>query len=172
MSLALSRLSFRGCLLTALICPIAAWAQSGFLFEADSNWQEADVGMPPPPQEKRLREFFVSAASANRFFVDESSLSVGPDYVVRYVLVVRAGGGAETVTYEGIRCTTGERKLYAHWRQDGEWVPPRRSEWESVRSGGLNRPYRSLAIGYFCDGVAPPRTTEDALRGLRNGIER
>jgi hypothetical protein len=172
MLLSTSRHLLCGGLVLTMSLPFAAGAQGGFLTEADPNWREQEVRMPPPPQEDRLREFFVNAASSNRFYVDESSLEVGADYVVRYVMVVRAGGGAETVTYEGIRCTTGERKLYAHWRQDGDWVAPRRSEWESLRSAGLGRPYRALALSYFCDGPAPPRTTADALRGLRHGVQR
>lgn len=164
------------CLLGALLAgagmlPLAAVAQ-GFLVEPDTNWREAEVQMPPPVQYDALREFEVSAASSNRFYVDESSLDVGPDYVVRFVLVIRSSGGAETVTYEGIRCTTGEYKLYAHGRPDGEWVPPRRSEWKPLRSVRANLPQAALASNYLCDGVAPPRSRDAALRGLRNGVDR
>lgn len=154
-----------------LLVPFPAVAQ-GFLVEPDENWQEAEVPMPPPLQPDHLREFEVSAASSNRFFVDESSLDVGTDYVVRFVMLIRGSGGAEMVTYEGIRCTTGEYKLYAHGREDGEWVPPRRSEWKPLRSVRSHLPQAALARNYLCDGVAPPRSRDAALRGLRNGVDR
>lgn len=158
-------------LLLGFAAPAALHAQ-GLLLEPDSNWREAEVTMPPPPQEAHLRKFEASAANSHSYFVDESSVEVGTDYVVRYVLVVRTSGGAETVSYEGIRCPTGEWKLYAHGRSDGEWVEPRRSEWRPVLSARAHTPQRALAANYFCDGVAPPRSREAALRGLRQGAER
>jgi hypothetical protein len=171
----MSRSSVRS-LLAAVYVAGACWSglafAQGFLVEPDQNWREAEVVMPPPPQEKHLREFAVSAASSNRFFVDESSLDVGTDYVVRYVMVVRSSGGAETVSYEGIRCPTAEHKLYAHGRPDGEWVPPRNPEWKNLRSARAHTPQAALAANYLCDGVAPPRSREAALRGLRDGTER
>jgi hypothetical protein len=132
----------------------------------DPNWREAEVALPQPPAEATLRRFFVSAASPNDFFIDEASLSVGEDGVVRYVLVVRAAGGAENVTYEGIRCRTGERRIYAIGRADGEWAPARRSQWEPIVDNAYNRPRAALAGQHFCDGPAAPRTREAALRGL------
>ena len=155
----------------SLLAPLSAVAQ-GFLVEPDQNWQEAEVQMPSAVQRDALREFQVTASSSNRFYVDESSLDVGPDYVVRFVMVVQSSGGAETVTYEGIRCNTGEYKLYAHGRPDGEWVPPRRSEWKPLRTVRAHLPQAALAKNYLCDGVAPPRSRDVALRGLREGTSR
>lgn len=169
MSLILRRV-LQGALSATLAVPLLATAQ--FLSDPDENWREAEVEFPPPPQEAFLREFFVSSASSNRSYVDESSLEVGSDYVVRFVLVTRTSGGAENVSFEGIRCTTGERKLYALGRPDGEWTTPRRSEWQTMRTASVNTPQTALAINYLCDGPAPPRTTEDALRTLRTGVER
>lgn len=169
-----TRLNLRRALPTMLVLALSASApvHAQLFSEPPRNWQEADVPVPQPPQEGTLREFHVTAATSHRYYVDESSLSVGPDYVVRYVLVVRAAGGAEQVSYEGIRCPVGEWKLYAHWRDDGEWVPARRSEWQQLLSARRHMPQLALARNYFCDGVAPPRSTEAALRGLRDGTDR
>lgn len=160
-----------GVLASGLVLAPAA-ALASFLVEPDPHWEEDEVTMPPPPEEKSLREFFVTSASSNVFMVDEASLDVGGDGVVRYVLVVRTSGGAENVTYEGIRCNTGERRIYAHGRPDGEWAPARRSEWEPLRHGSYNMPQSILAAQHFCDGPAPPRSRAAALRGLRSGSER
>jgi len=155
-----------------LLALAATSAPAQFLSELDPNWREAEVQMPPAPQEKSLREFHVSSAVPHRYLIDESSLEVGADYVVRYVLVIRTAGGAEQVSYEGIRCPAGEWKLYAHWRPSEGWVPPRRSEWQAIASTRRHTPQAALAKNYFCDGPAPPRTTADARRGLRYGSER
>lgn len=126
--------------------------------------------LPAPPSEASLRQFFVSAASPNRFLIDESTISVGEDGVVRYVLVVRTPGGAENVSFEGIRCTSGERRIYAMGRPNGEWAAARRSEWEPISDNAYNRPRAALAFDYFCDGPAPPRSRDQVLRQLRDGV--
>ncbi len=123
--------------------------------------------MPETLDRAQFRSFFVSAASSNRFFVDASSLSVGDDGVVRYVLVVQTQGGAENITYEGIRCTTAERRIYAMARPDGSWASARRSAWEVIEDNSYNRPRAALAFDHFCDGPAPPRSREEALRLLQ-----
>lgn len=157
--------------LLALACFSALGASSvvsagGLLVESDPNWQEGDHALPPAPSEAGLRPFFVSSASPNRFYVDENGVSVGADGVVRYVLVVRTPGGAENITYEGIRCATGERRIYASGRIGGGWTPLKTSEWVRIGDNSYNRPRAALAYDYFCDGPAAPRNREHALRRL------
>jgi hypothetical protein len=154
------------------LAALSASSALGFFEDSEPNWQEGEVEFPPPPSDRHLHEFFVSAASPNTFLVDTSSLSLGDDRVVRFILVVRTPGGAENVTFEGIRCASGEGRLYAHGRPDGEWVPARRSEWAPLRASGYNMPRAVLAAQHFCDGPAPPRSREHALRGLRHGNSR
>lgn len=150
---------------------LAGGPASAQLFsKPDPNWREIEVELPPPPAEATLRSLFVSAASPNRFFVDEASLSVGEDGVVRYVLVVRTAGGAQNVSFEGIRCATGEQRIYALGRADGQWVAARRSAWEPIADTSYNRPRAVLASQHFCDGRIAPRSREAALRGLRDGL--
>lgn len=162
----LSRCVIRGGLV-ALAC-FPGLAGAGLLVEADLDWKEGEVAMPPPVEESRLRAIYVSAATPNRFFVDQGSLSVGDDGVVRYVLVVRTPGGAENLTFEGIRCATGERRIYASGRKDGGWVAMKRSEWQPIGDNAYNRPRAALAYDYLCDGPAPPRDREHALRLLQS----
>lgn len=152
--------------LLALGC-FSGGVSAGLLFDADPNWKESEVVMPPPVEESRLRAFYVSAATPNAFFVDEASLAVGDDGVVRFTLVVRTPGGAQNVTFEGIRCATGERRLYATGRADGSWVPARNDAWQPISDNTYNRPRAALAQDYLCDGPAAPRSRQHALQLLQ-----
>ncbi len=139
---------------------------AGLLVDADPDWKEAAVEMPAPPQAAGLRAFDIGSTSPNAFFVDEQSVTVGEDRVVRYTLVVRTPGGAENVTFEGIRCATGERRIYASGRKDGTWTPMKSSEWQPISVNNYNRPRAALAYDYFCDGPAAPRDRKHALQLL------
>ncbi|MCK9259054.1 MAG: CNP1-like family protein [Azoarcus sp.] len=134
-----------------------------------ANWTEGDVVMPAAPSEGSLQEFFVSASSPNRFMFDRDTLTVGADGVVRYVLVIRTPGGAENVTFEGIRCNTNERRIYASRSNRSEWVPVKGSEWVPILDNTYNRPRAALAYELFCDGPAPPRSVDEVLRRLKSG---
>ena len=137
--------------------------------ERVANWQEDGVVMPAAPVEASLREFYVSATTPNTFMIDRDTLTVGADGVVRYVLVVRTPGGAENITFEGIRCNTGERRIYASARKGGEWASLRNSEWVPISNNTYNRPRAALAAELFCDGPAPPRDAEEVLRRMDRG---
>lgn len=156
--------------LVALAC-LSGAASAGLLVEPEPDWAEAEHVLPPAPAEASLRSFFVSSASPNRFFVDEASVDVGADGVVRYVLVVRTPGGAENVTFEGLRCATGERRIYASGRQDGSWVAMKNSAWAPISNNAYNRPRAALAWDILCDGPAAPRDRSEALRRLRGGAD-
>ena len=72
--------------------------------QGSAAWVEQTVAPPAYPKAESLAEFHGAGTSSNRFFVDVDTLSIGKDGVVRYVLVVRSAGGAENVSFEGIRC--------------------------------------------------------------------
>jgi hypothetical protein len=93
--------------------------------------------------------------------------------VVRYVLVVRSPRGAENVTFEGIRCASGERRLYAIGQGDGTWVASRNVAWEPISFNTYNRPQAALAKEYFCDGTTSPVSdVDEARRRLKHGSAR
>ncbi len=138
----------------------------------DETWQEQEQALPTePPDPTSLIEFVVNSVGTGRFFVDRSQLAVGKDGVVRYVLVVRSPSGAESATFEGIRCDTRERRLYASWHAKGGWAPLKNSNWQFMGQSAYNRPRAALAEDYFCDGNAPPRDRKAALIRLEGGAE-
>ena len=77
------------------------------------TWQEEETPPPAYPAPADLIEFKVVEAGGFRFFVDGSTLAVGKDGIVRYVLVARSPEGADNVTFEGLRCATRESRIYA-----------------------------------------------------------
>jgi hypothetical protein len=128
--------------------------------ENTKAWQEIQARLPPYPKAENLIPFEVSSATSNRFFVDFPSVSAGADGVVRYSVVVRSPAGAETVSFEGMRCENGERKLYAFGRSDGkgggEWSRNRYAKWERIKERQQTSYQRELFFHYFCtlDGAA------------------
>src|SRR5689334_13002041 len=64
------------------------------------------------PSDSGLLKFYPRQKYQNRFYVDRNTLSIGPDRVIRYSLVVKSPSVALTVSYEGLRCKTSEYKLY------------------------------------------------------------
>lgn len=160
--------------LTALFCFSGA-VGAGMLTDDENAepWKEAEVAFPPAPKPADLLQFYVSATTPNAFFVDLATLSVGQDGVIRYVLVVKSPRGAENVTFEGIRCATGERRLYAIAQGDGKWVASRNAAWERISFNTYNRAQAALAKEFFCDGTtAPVATVEEARQRLKRGSAR
>lgn len=136
-------------LLAAMFASAAVLAD----FEEDyesKQWQEIEVQLPAAPKQESLLPFYVSAATENRFFIDGATLSVGNDGVVRYVLLVLTPQGARNVTYEGMRCETRERRIYASGRQDGTWSKARKNEWVRIQEVYANRQHAALFLEYFC----------------------
>lgn len=142
-------------------------------FEEDYEqkaWQEMQFQFPPAPRSEALLPFFVSAANDNKFAVDAASLTVGEDGVVRYILLVETAGGARNVSYEGIRCQTKERRIYALGRRDGTWSKSRNDQWVEIRDMATNRQHAALFLEYFCPGGVIVRNADEAKNALRAGV--
>jgi hypothetical protein len=128
---------------------------------------EQEVPLPAYPRAADLIEFEVGSG-AHRYFIDGRTLEVGADGVVRYALVVRTAGGASSASYEGIRCATQEKRIYAVGHPQGKWIPARRSVWEPIVPGRANEHQAVLYKDFFCpDRIIVP-SRDAALRALRN----
>ena len=139
--------------------------------EIEKSWIEAEIKLPPFPGPGALLGFEAGAASANRFYVDPESISVGGDGVVRYTLVVKGPGGGENISYEGIRCETREQKYYAFGRRDGAWSKTRSGEWRRIEYKDINRQHGVLYADYFCpDGKTPVRSAAEAVNRFKYGV--
>ena len=159
-------------ILTALLLMLpltvyAEWGQFDYEFEADKPWVELSAQLPPTPKAENLVEFNVSSATRNRHFVDTASISVGEDKVVRYTVVIEAVGGARNVAFEGLRCATGERRLYAYGHPDGTWSKARNAQWEDIKFRSLLSYHKALYEDYFCPDGINVRDAKEAVRKLR-----
>lgn len=133
-------------------------------FEEDKPWEEQKWSLPEYPAMESLVGFDAGPTSAFRFFVDPASVSLGQDGVVRYTLVARSSSGALNVSYEGLRCATRERRLYAFGRDDKTWAPARSSDWARISSS----PHHvALADDYFCPARGTVRSAEEAVAALK-----
>lgn len=127
----------------------------------------AAVRPPAYPRESELVEFYVAASNDFRFFVDAASVSVHPGGEVRYTLVARSSAGAQNVTYEGIRCHSGEWRLYAIGR-DGGWGG-RAGDWRPIQPRSVQRWHNALAREYFCPQREPIASAQEGVSALRRG---
>lgn len=147
-----------------------AWAADAIDEEFEvKQWREMEVGLPAAPQLVNLLPFYVSATSRNQFFIDASTLTVGGDGVVRYVLVVTTPGGARNVTFEGMRCETREHKIYAVGHADGGWVKARSENWRRIQEASANGYHATLFLEYFCAGGVIASGSAEVVRALKRG---
>ncbi len=138
-------------------------------FEEKLPWSEANTELPPFPKDAGLVEIYVGPAATNTYLIDVNSLSVGTDDVVRYSLVVRAAGGAQNVSYEGIHCKDRNWKLYATGHIDGTWSKARISQWRPIENKPMNRHHAALSRDYFCPNGVQIRVAEEGRDALRRG---
>lgn len=145
----------------------AEWGQFDFEFENQKPWVELSAQLPPYPKTENLVEFSVSSATRNRHFIDSASISVGEDEVVRYTVVIEAAGGAKNVSFEGVRCETGERRLYAYGHADGTWSKARNAGWEGIKMRSLLSYHKALYEDHFCPGGIHVKDVREAVQGLQ-----
>lgn len=132
-------------------------------------WQELETEPPAYPRAEDLREIYVGPLTANTFLIDASTLSVGNDGVVRYVLVVRTRGGTENVSFEGMRCNERSWRLYATGSRDGQWSKARISQWRPIENKPINRHHAALSRDYFCPNGNPIHSADEGRNALRLG---
>ena len=114
--------------------------------------EESAVVLPAAPKTADLLRYEVSAASTMSFAVDAKSIAIADDDTVRFTSVITSPSGAMNVSYEGIRCKTAERKLYASGRADGSWNAFPDAAWKRISSAGSNSYHATLLKDFFCDG--------------------
>jgi len=114
------------------------------------EWKEQDQAIPPYPKEKQLIRVDIGRSDfPYKVYVDQSSLSVAEDRVVRYTVVLRSKSGVDNVSFEGIRCNGRQYRRYAYG-SGGEFHPVPRSEWRAIQRRRQDVYRNALVDGYFC----------------------
>jgi hypothetical protein len=156
---------------------LAAWslgaansfAPEGFI-EDDPDakkWEEVAVQLPDPPAAANLMEFYVGPTATQTFYIDEKSVSIGGDKVVRYTLVSKSRSGAVNVSYEGIRCATIEKKTYAYGSENGTWTLARNAGWRPITELVANRQHAALVKDFFCDVTTVAGNAKDIVKRIK-----
>ncbi|MEF8731763.1 MAG: CNP1-like family protein [Candidatus Accumulibacter meliphilus] len=159
----------------AALLPSPAWSARDEGGDGDSAKQSTEarkVQFPPFPQAENLIPFVVSATADSKSMIDGESLSVTPDRVVYYTLVIVSSAGARNVSYEAIRCATAERRVYGFGHSDGTWSKARGDQWLRIEEQTVNRQHAALFGEYFCTLGTSLRDADDARRILRAGGNR
>lgn len=145
----------------------ANWGQFDFDFDSEKTWTELQTQLPKYPRDEDLVEFSVSPTNANKFFIDEKSISVGPDGVVRYTLVVKAPGGAVNISFEGIRCEKRTVRTYALGKTNGTWSKARDAQWRDIVFKDYNRQHHVLYDDFFCPRNIMISQPQEAITALK-----
>ena len=155
--------------LLMLLLPAPTWAAWGD-FEFIPNEEligELDVVLPAYPLTKNLIAFDASTLTANRHFIDAQSIKVGEDRIIRYTVVIDTKGGARNVSYEGMRCKPGERKLYAYGRPDATWSMAQTPTWQAINFNSATSYHRDLYREIFCPDEIAVKDAAEAIANLR-----
>lgn len=135
----------------------------------DAGWEDLRKELPPVPTAADTLPIEPLAVERSRTFtfgVDPRSVRVAPGHVVRYTLYSRSDRGAESVTYESLRCRSAEWRMVAIMRKGSGWERPSDEEWRAIERDSVRS---SLRAGVFCTGrgVASPKPADLVYR-LRN----
>jgi hypothetical protein len=161
--------------LAILVAARVAWADVHFRhFEEDDEpqWQESETVLPAFPKDEDLLEFYVSAGTSNRFFIDGKSINAdGNNGVVRFTLVIKTSGGATNISFEGLRCGASGAQEFRYYAtgSNGAWVKARNSAWKPIESKPINGYYAALSRNYFCPSTLPIFSAEEGRDALRRG---
>lgn len=136
----------------------------------DVPWKEGGTALPPLPADENLVEVPLTGLPENlTAYTELSSIALSErDEVTRYWLIIKGKDSGYNATYEGLRCTTFEYKVYAYGnRQSQQPVKPMpNAVWRSV-SADVSKYRRDLVKSIFCAGESPKdmRQIRASIRG-------
>lgn len=150
----------------ALLLVLAGSATHAQLAPVDPDWREAEA--PPPPALKLDGLIPLDVPrSALRFGVDPASVSLGSDGIVRYVVVATSHTGTVNALYEGLRCNSGEFKVYARHNPGSGWTVAKDSPWRPLHEAKTASHSLIIARQGACIGRGANRSATQIVRDLR-----
>jgi hypothetical protein len=136
-------------------------------FDAGKDQRESDAPLPAAPKPENLIKYDPGRPGTMSYYVDAASITISKDGIVRYTNVARGDGTAQNVTFEGIRCDSREKKIYAYGRADGTWSPLRDPQWSPIRTPNIEGYRHALYQDYFCPSRGLVRSVAEAVDALK-----
>jgi hypothetical protein len=137
-------------------------------------WKEDSSNLPQYPLEKNLLP--IDGPPTHRdfsYFIDETSITIGHDRVVRYSLVIRSKSGSDNVVYDGIRCTDQYLKNYAYGAVDKTgkkiYMPREKPQWKPLQNSGMTAYGPVLATNYFCSRYDLSLKLHEIINNIKYG---
>ena len=159
--------SARWLLSACFLVSLSAMAQ---LRDADPDWKESEAPPPPPFQADRVLPLDMPRHITTRVGVDPQTLRITDDGIVRYVMVAGTPGSSVNASYEGIRCLTGEVKVYARYSSNGTWRSLPNADWKPLNGNQPSLHALVLARQGACDGrAATAGTVANIVSKLKAG---
>ena len=156
----------------ALAAAALAWAfalpaaAQQYASDALYDWSEGDVPPAPAWSERDLIDADLPGRGV-RVGIDPATIT--PDIktgVVRYVAVAR-GVAAVNASYEGIRCATGDWRVYARQIPGENWASAS-GGWQEMRDARSPHAWWFAKTG-ICEAHAMRSDARDILRLFKNG---
>ena len=147
-----------------LLLTLGAWAQSV------ATPDPAATDAPPVPafSKDHLIPLEMPRYVSLRFGIDPLTLSIGPDGVVRYVVVVVNPSGTLNALYEGIRCQSWEVKTYARYSANGQWSSVSNPEWRALNEQPSRHAREFARQGACQNGSESPASVAIIVNTLKN----
>jgi hypothetical protein len=155
---------FKSLALSVWMVSVGAAAQ---LLPEDPNWRESAVPPPPAFDLNRLIRVDGPPGSSLTYGIDPVTLSVTPESVVRYVIAATSKDGGQNIMYEGIRCSTGQHRVYARYRTGAGWSPLQEGDWQSLYGSAATRHAQALSVAGLCKDRSVNRSAANIVRTLK-----
>jgi hypothetical protein len=135
---------------------------------AQEDWKESPTPTPPAYSRAHLIEIEMPG-SALKYGIDPSSVSIGEDGVLRYVMLAYSASGSVNALFEGLRCETRQVKTYARSTAPGQWTLATDPQWKTLsRNSASTSHAAALARQGVCDlGQLSAKTAPELIRQLR-----
>jgi hypothetical protein len=131
---------------------VFAGSASAQLFSTDPLWTESEVPAPPAFSKDKLIPINMPGYVSVRLGADPGTLAIGPDGVVRYVVVAINESGSMSAMHEGIRCASAQVKTYARFSSNGPWIPVQDPPWQDLSGSFPSKHALALARQGVCEG--------------------
>jgi len=100
--------------------------------------------------------------------IDPETISVSPNGIVRYVVVMRNATGSVSAAFEGLVCASGQVKTYARAQGNGSWTAVTTPVWRDMSDNLPSRHALAFARQGACD-TGTARAPADIVKALRQG---